>query len=144
MYHRVAIKDVVLPKSIMWDSRESTSLSLSSAPTVVVYDPTVHHRLSHVMLLGKTTSLIVTRWYVWMHIRTQESLYRFGPLECVIPHVMLVLSIEYCWYAHVTDKLWAVMDEFSYQSNDGVVALRGMTRYEMRLDSFAGVPLSLI
>jgi hypothetical protein len=49
-------------------------------------------------------SLIVTRWYV-----------------------MLVLSIEYCWCAYVTNELWTVMDEFSYQSNDIVVAMSGMT-----------------
>jgi hypothetical protein len=83
------------------------------------------------MLLGRTTSLIVTRWYVWMHVRTQHSLYRFGPLECVIPYVFLMLSIEHCRYSKVTYELLAVMDEFSYQSNDDVVALRGMMRYDM-------------
>ena len=83
------------------------------------------------MLLERTTSLIVTRWYVWMHVRTQESLYKFESLECVIPYVLLMLSIEYCWCAHVRDELWVVMDEFSYQSNDNMVAMRGMMRYEM-------------
>jgi hypothetical protein len=61
-----------------------------------------------------------------MHVGAQESLYRFGPLEYVIPYVMLMLSIEYCWCSRVTDELWAVRDEFSYQSSGGVVAMRGL------------------
>jgi hypothetical protein len=77
---------------------------LPGVPAICVYDPTAHHEVSHVMLLGRTMSLIVTRWYV-----------------------MLVLSIEYCWCAYVTNELWTVMDEFSYQSNDIVVAMSGMT-----------------
>jgi hypothetical protein len=26
-----------------------------------------------------------------------KELYMFGPLECIIPYVLLVLSIEFCW-----------------------------------------------
>jgi hypothetical protein len=54
------------------------------------------------------------------------ELYRFGPLECVIRYVLLVLSIEFVGSAHVTYELWEAMDEFSYQSNGGVVAMRGI------------------
>jgi hypothetical protein len=31
---------------------------------VSVCDPTVHHGVAHVMLLGRTTSLIATRWFM--------------------------------------------------------------------------------
>jgi hypothetical protein len=57
--------------------RESTSHPLPGTSVVGVYDPTAHHEVSHIMLLGRTTSLIVTKWYVWMHVGTQDSLYRF-------------------------------------------------------------------
>jgi hypothetical protein len=49
-----------------------------------------------------------------MHVRTKESLYRFRPLECVTPYVLLMLSIEYYWCSWVTDELCAVRDDFSY------------------------------
>jgi hypothetical protein len=32
--------------------------------TIGACDPTVHHRVTHVMLLGTTMSLIATRWFV--------------------------------------------------------------------------------
>jgi hypothetical protein len=44
------------------------------------------------MLLSKTTSLIATRWYAWVHVRSHESLYRFEPLECVTPYVLSRMS----------------------------------------------------
>jgi hypothetical protein len=34
-----------------------------------------------------------------------------------------------CIGDRLTIELWAVMDEFSYQSNDDVVAMSRMTRY---------------
>jgi hypothetical protein len=106
---------------------------LPSAPAVGVYDPTAHHSVSRVMLLGRTATLIATRWYVRMHVGTQESLYRFGPLECVIPYVMLMLSIEYYWCSRVIDELCGVRDEFFYRSSSGVVAMRGLMSYEMAI-----------
>jgi hypothetical protein len=52
----------------------------------------------------------------------------FGPPKCVIPYVWLMLSIEFAGTAHVTDELHVAMDEISYQSNDSVLAMRGMMR----------------
>jgi hypothetical protein len=106
---------------------------LPGALAVDVYDPTAHHGVSHVILLDRTTSLIMTWWYMWMHVGTQESIYRFGPLECVIPYFLLMLSIEYCWCSQVTDELWVVRDEFSYWSGVVVVAMRGLMSYEMAM-----------
>jgi hypothetical protein len=60
--------------------------------------------------------------------RNIGELYRFGPPECVIPYVMLVLGIEFAGGPHATDELWVAMDEFSNQSNGGVVAMRGMVK----------------
>jgi hypothetical protein len=39
-----------------------------------------------------------------------------------------VLSIEFAGSAHITDELRVAIDEISYQSNGGVVAMRGMMR----------------
>jgi hypothetical protein len=33
-----------------------------------VIDPTAHHGVTHVMLLGRTASLTATRWYVHGHV----------------------------------------------------------------------------
>jgi hypothetical protein len=46
---------------------------------VSVYDPTAHHGVPLVMLLGRTASLIATRWFVLMHVNSHEDLYRFRP-----------------------------------------------------------------
>jgi hypothetical protein len=73
---------------------------------VGVYDLTAHHGVPHVMLLGRTMSLIVTRWFVRMHVGSHKSLYRFGPLECVTPYIQSRLSIEYYWCTRVTYALW--------------------------------------
>jgi hypothetical protein len=60
---------------------------------VGVYDPTMHHEVPHVMLLGKTVSLIANRWYVRVHVGSHNSLYRFGPLECITPYILSRLTI---------------------------------------------------
>jgi hypothetical protein len=39
-----------------------------SFPFVSVCDPTAHHGVTHVMFLGRTTSLIATRWFVQRHV----------------------------------------------------------------------------
>jgi hypothetical protein len=36
-----------------------------------VYDPTAHYGVPHVVVLGRTASLIVTRWYARVHVGTQ-------------------------------------------------------------------------
>jgi hypothetical protein len=59
--------------------------------SVGVYDPTVHCGVPHVVLLGRTTSLIATRWYVRKHIRTQESYTGSGRLNNTLCHV----GVEY-------------------------------------------------
>jgi hypothetical protein len=41
---------------------------LPGVPAVGVCDPTVHHGVTHMMLLGRTVSLTATRWYVKGHI----------------------------------------------------------------------------
>jgi hypothetical protein len=38
---------------------------------VGVYDPSAHYGVPHVVVLGRMTSLIVTRWYARMHVETQ-------------------------------------------------------------------------
>jgi hypothetical protein len=45
------------------------------------------------MLLSRTTSLTVARWYVREHVRSHEVLYRFGLLECVAPYFLSRLCI---------------------------------------------------
>jgi hypothetical protein len=60
--------------------------------------------------------------------RDTGELYMFGPPEYVIPYVLLVLSIEFAGSAHITDELRVAIDEISYQSNGGVVAMRGMMK----------------
>jgi hypothetical protein len=62
-------------------------------PAVGVDDLTAHHGVHHVMLLSRTASLIVTRWYALMHVGSHKDLYRFRLLECVIPYVLSRLSI---------------------------------------------------
>jgi hypothetical protein len=94
----------------------------------------------------QTTSLIATWWYGRMHVGTQEGLYRFGPLvSVIIPYILLMLSIEYCWCSRVTCELWATMDESSYQYRGGVVAMRGLTSYELEWDEMfcRGTPSAL-
>ena len=53
-----------------------------------VYDLTVHHGVPHVMILGRTTSLILTQWNVQMHVGSHKGLYRFRPLECITPYIL--------------------------------------------------------
>jgi hypothetical protein len=50
------------------------------ATAVGVCDPTAHHGVPLVALLGRTASLMTTRWFVRMHVSSHEDLYRFGPL----------------------------------------------------------------
>jgi hypothetical protein len=40
----------------------------------------------------------------------------------------LMLRIEFAGGAQITDGLWVVMDEISYQAYGGVVVMRGMSR----------------
>jgi hypothetical protein len=40
---------------------------LPGAPAIGVCDQTTYHGVTHVVLLGRTMSLIVTRWFVWRH-----------------------------------------------------------------------------
>jgi hypothetical protein len=47
----------------------------------------------------------------------------------------LVLSIKFVGRVQITVELRVVMDEISYQSSGGMVAMRGMSR-----ESFLGVP----
>jgi hypothetical protein len=71
---------------------------------VGVCDLTAHHGESHMMLLGRMPSLVATRWYMRKHIRNTRELYRFGPSECVIPYVLLVLSMEFADGVWVTNE----------------------------------------
>jgi hypothetical protein len=63
-----------------------------------------------------------------MTCRNTRELYRFGPPGCVIPYILLPLSIEFAGGVQITEELQVVMDEISYQSNGGVVTMRGMMR----------------
>jgi hypothetical protein len=54
---------------------------------------TSRHRVPHVMLLSRTTSLIATRWFMRMHVGSHKGLYRFTLLECVTPYVLSRLSV---------------------------------------------------
>jgi hypothetical protein len=62
-------------------------------------------RVPHVMLLSRTTSLTVTRWYMQEHVGSHEGLYRFGPLECIslyfLSRVCIGISLVYTDYRWV-------------------------------------------
>jgi hypothetical protein len=87
------LKMIRVLKTIAMESSGINVAPLAGAPDVGVYDPTAHHEVPHVMLLGRTTSLIVTRWYMREHVGSYKSLYRFEPLECVTPNFLSRLSI---------------------------------------------------
>jgi hypothetical protein len=62
--------------------------------------PTAHHRVTHVMLLGRTTLLTATRWYVQEHVDLAQRFIQVRTaLECVTPYFLLWLcngfSLEY-------------------------------------------------
>jgi hypothetical protein len=59
--------------SIEGDRGVEDDAFLCGAPAVGVCDPTVHHRVTHVMLLGRTASLIATRWYMKKHIDVAQG-----------------------------------------------------------------------
>jgi hypothetical protein len=40
----------------------------NGVPLVGICDPTTHHGVTHMMFLGRTVSLIVTRWFVQRHV----------------------------------------------------------------------------
>jgi hypothetical protein len=40
---------------------------------VDVCDPTTHHMVTHVMLLGRTASLTMTQWYMQEHVRLAQE-----------------------------------------------------------------------
>jgi hypothetical protein len=77
--------------------------SFTHISVVGVNDPTAHHGVLYVMLLGRTSLLIATRWYVQMHIGSHKCLYRFGPLERVTPCRGCVFEYHLC--TRVTDEL---------------------------------------
>jgi hypothetical protein len=48
------------------------------------------------MLLGRTTSLIVTRWYVRRHVSIARRFIQvWAALKCVTPYFMLWLCIDF-------------------------------------------------
>jgi hypothetical protein len=72
---------------------------------VGVCDPTAHRGVTHVMLLGKTTSLIVIRWYVWSHVGIARRFIQIrSALNCVKPYVLLWPGID-LWSIDITNEL---------------------------------------
>jgi hypothetical protein len=52
----------------------------------------IRPRTMGVMLLGRTTSLIVTRWYVWRHVGIARRFIQVrAALNCVTPYFLLWL-----------------------------------------------------
>jgi hypothetical protein len=51
------------------------------------------------MLLGRTASLIATRWYVWKHIGVAQRFIQVqAAFDCVTPYLMLWLYIGFWGY----------------------------------------------
>ena len=62
--------------------------------------------LPHVMLLGRTTLLIATRWYVGKHVGIAcRFIYVQAGLNCVTPYSLLWLCIDF-WSMRITKELW--------------------------------------
>jgi hypothetical protein len=59
-----ALKVIKVLKMIVMESSSINVAPLPGAPAVGVCDATAHHRVTHMMLLGRTTLLIATRWFV--------------------------------------------------------------------------------
>jgi hypothetical protein len=57
------------------------SHTLPGVLVVVVCDPTAHHGVTHVILLGRMTSLTTTQWYMWGTSDLHKGLYRSRPLR---------------------------------------------------------------
>jgi hypothetical protein len=58
------------------------------------------------MLLGRTTSLIVTRWYVRRHVGIARRFIQvWAALKCVTPYFLLWLCIDF-WSMRITKELW--------------------------------------
>ena len=59
---------------------------------VGVCDPTAHHGVTHVMLLGRTMQLIATRWYVQEDVDDAQGFIQVqATLECVTPYFLFVV-----------------------------------------------------
>jgi hypothetical protein len=58
--------------------------------------------------------------------RNTRDLYRFGLLECVIPYVLLALSIEFADRLQMSNG-WRWVNSL-YKSNGSEVTMRGMMR----------------
>jgi hypothetical protein len=71
----------------MASSKDSSDVSPNNIiEHVGVCDPTAHHGVAHMMLLGRTTSLIVTRWYVRRNISIACRFIQVQlDLNCVTP-----------------------------------------------------------
>jgi hypothetical protein len=73
--------------------------------TIDVCDPTAHHRVTHLVLLGRTTSLIVTQWYVQRHVSIARRFIQVqAALNCVTSYVLLWLGIDF-WSMRITIEL---------------------------------------
>jgi hypothetical protein len=98
--------------------------------SISVYIPTAYPVVSHTVFWEGRC-----RWSRLDGTCRSTSEHRRGPPERVIPYVMLVVSIKFSGGAHVIDELRLTMDEISYQSNGGVVAMRGMMKEFCRVPS---------
>jgi hypothetical protein len=89
----------------------------NGVPIVGICDPTAHHGVTHMMLLGRTTSLIVTRWFVQRHVSiTRRVVQVWATLNCVLPYFLLWLGINF-WGKRVTNEL---CDGLATVDEDGV------------------------
>jgi hypothetical protein len=78
-----------------WSYHESTLHPLPDAPVGGVCDPTADHEGIPHDAFGKDEIVDRDSMVRVEARRNIRELYRFRPLECVIPSVLLVLSIEF-------------------------------------------------
>lgn len=65
-----------------------------ACPIVGVWDPTVHHGVTHVMLLIRTASSIATRWFMQKHAGiTRRLIHVRAAQNCVTPYFLLRCGI---------------------------------------------------
>jgi hypothetical protein len=78
------------------------SWQLGMATSIVsVCDPTAHREVTHVMFLGRTTSLTATRWYVQEACRSCTKVYtgssRFRMRKTLLPNEVVYWIFSWEW-----------------------------------------------
>jgi hypothetical protein len=81
--HSVEIAIMALGPTPLMSSVIMSMSSDDNVHVVNICDPTAHHGFTHVVLLGRTVSLIVTRWFAPKNAGLLADLYRFRLLRIV-------------------------------------------------------------